>query len=740
MKEEEQRGKDNIRESKEEKKLRRGSDEEGKQKEKLNKRSNEGDNATAWVKGYHRKTTSISISICTNVQRMSRRKSEQKENVTEENKCIRESETDMKPAKIKSTSTSTTFRFLALATADHILTNHCRRILTMTQTQTLRRHEPKACGNQTPPPQNVTTPLVHQLHKAPLDIPEILQLIFAYLDDHTICRSAAPVCRLWHILNQNRYVREDTWNPDWTPARKERVARKLNGAGLLHCHLAANRAQEFADDNKYAIRKMLRSLEERELVLEISFYAGQWIDGFPFSTSLSNLSIRIEYLHDSEILGSLLRRCPRFEHFSVETQSIPGVTLKWIDPFNSSTTATTTTTTTAHLHPLRLRSLTLWSIDFAQVDLENLLAHMPNLEDLKLKGMIWSGSTGYNWTRPFQFLRTNNITLDSAHFSSHGIAMSTKETDLFFTNVFSSRSSERTLWALYVIPELLQRAFLQPATTTLTTLELYWSLASNHVSRACCAADLADAPGLLHQLLCDSDLLVYLTTLKTAVRREGRNLFSRGGYIDIFEDISKLLVDRLLVDPPSATTPLPHPTIRRCRSLRTLHINLHAPVHHRLQHPVHARIFFGYISRVCPLLEHLQLHVPPECQSRVDQGFYRTNFHLGLDGGLVLLGRLQSLRSLRMWQSGNASSNSNSRGGGGGSIYAVKTEAENLSQLQNLGLLLDVEEKLQEMDMDKNFRPLPALEKLSFSLPIMRRPEDELRSLFSSAFKRWRRQ
>ena len=115
----------------------------------MSKRSNEGDNATTWVKGYHRKTTSISISICTNLQRMSRRKSEHNENVTEENKCIRESETDMKPAKIKSTSTSTTFRSLALATADHILKNHCRRILTMTQTQTLRHHEPKAGGNQT---------------------------------------------------------------------------------------------------------------------------------------------------------------------------------------------------------------------------------------------------------------------------------------------------------------------------------------------------------------------------------------------------------------------------------------------------------------------------------------------------------------------------------------------------------------------------------------------------------------
>lgn len=73
-------------------------------------------------------------------------------------------------------------------------------------------------------------------------------------------------------------------------------------------------------------------------------------------------------------------------------------------------------------------------------------------------------------------------------------------------------------------------------------------------------------------------------------------------------------------------------------------------------------------------------------------------------------------------ESGNGRNNSNSNSrSGGGSIYAVKTEAKILSQLQNLGLLLDVEEKLQEMDTDKNFRLLPALEKLSFSLPIMRR-------------------
>lgn len=77
--------------------------------------------------------------------------------------------------------------------------------------------------------------------------------------------------------------------------------------------------------------------------------------------------------------------------------------------------------------------------------------------------------------------------------------MSTKETELFFTDVFSSRSSERTLWPLDVTPELLQGMFLQLAATTLTTLKLCWKLNSDHFPAARCAEDHADAPGLFHQ-------------------------------------------------------------------------------------------------------------------------------------------------------------------------------------------------------------------------------------------------
>ncbi|KAK3819377.1 MAG: hypothetical protein JOS17DRAFT_756307 [Linnemannia elongata] len=412
--------------------------------------------------------------------------------------------------------------------------------------------------------------------------------------------------------------------------------------------------------------------------------------------------------------------------------------------------------------------------------------------------MMWSGGTMYNWTRLFRFLRTYNITLDSTHLSNYNVSLSTEETELLFTDVFSSRSSERTLWALDVTPELLRRMFLQPAATTLTTLELCWKLTSDH-SPSYCAEDLADAPGLLHQFHCNSDLLVHLITLKTAVRLEDLDLFSRGGYIRLHRDLAEILEVRLLDDPTSPTTPPSSPSIWHCRNLRTLHIDLHAPGHHRLQHPIHSRIIFGYISRVCPLLEHLQIHIPKECQSHVTQQFYYTNLHLGLDGGLVLLGRLQSLKvwsnyshmtsNCKEWElnwmvpsgrssflakrrrrkaaegwkdwrvkedileadrspqykqdmtnesghgSRNSRCNNNSDGDG---IYAVKMKAEILKQLQNLGLLLDVEEMLKEIETNKKFRPLPALGKLSFGLPSMKRPEDELRLLFPSAFKKWR--
>lgn len=81
-------------------------------------------------------------------------------------------------------------------------------------------------------------------------------------EDHTICRFIAPLGRLLHMLNQNRFVREVTWYQYWTPARKGRVVCRLSGVGRLHCFLAVDTAPEHADEDKLTIRKVLCSLEE----------------------------------------------------------------------------------------------------------------------------------------------------------------------------------------------------------------------------------------------------------------------------------------------------------------------------------------------------------------------------------------------------------------------------------------------------------------------------------------------
>jgi len=90
--------------------------------------------------------------------------------------------------------------------------------------------------------------------------------------------------------------------------------------------------------------------------------------------------------------------------------------------------------------------------------------------------------------------------------------------------------------------------------------------------------------------------------------------------------------------------------------------------------------------------------------------------------------RVEAIRSTQ-----NPASTMSNIGGG------CSTEAKDgtLGHLRNLGLLLDVEEAIKEMDM-KGFRPLPVLERLSFRYAVMAQPDEELRFLFPRRFEKWR--
>ncbi|KAH7059987.1 hypothetical protein BKA57DRAFT_446100 [Linnemannia elongata] len=59
---------------------------------------------------------------------------------------------------------------------------------------------------------------------SPLEIPELLELIFSFLDDITINRSVVAVCRQWNHLNQHRLYRDLWWDTRWPLAEPVELA------------------------------------------------------------------------------------------------------------------------------------------------------------------------------------------------------------------------------------------------------------------------------------------------------------------------------------------------------------------------------------------------------------------------------------------------------------------------------------------------------------------------------------
>lgn len=685
--------------------------------------------------------------------------------------------------------------------------------------------------------------ITHRLHRlttttqaaiSPLDIPEVLEQIFSYLDDYTIRRSVVFVCRQWRLLNQNRIVREVTWYETWEPSRKKQALQMLPGAGRLYIYYLCSVENNAFDENLAHALRTVESKHQKQLKLhqqqqqqkqggrqqatsravgrnmnsrqstlslyhngvplrEVVYFSQNYsywhFSSFPLPSTLTSLALQARYSRDIVAkcnLGTILKYCPLLEHFSVNPHQLIGFYVMPLSP--------TSLKEVTAAGPLRLRSLVFFNISLSQPGLEALLPHTPNLKELKLKAMLWQHGQPYDWARLFRSLKANNITLDKAHFSTQGVRMSDADTEVLMATVYSHSSSETSLWMLDLTPQLLQTVFLQQE--ALTTLEICWKRASPSCFSGFAVRDRRDkefiigAYDLVQRFLCDSPYAAQLTTLKAIVRLKDMDLFDRGGYINLEQQLDDEELQTKFQNPSPSTSHSTSPslTVWRCRRLRTLHVEVHTPSRRRFQAPVHSRIVFGYISRVCPLLEDLQISITAYCHVGTSESSFPTYLNLQLKGGLCLLGRLGYLQRLSMgnegiirkcqdwdlnwmvasrkrsklsnvrlrWEVGcwgllrenedrieamrqrtqheplrNRNSTSNSNDG------IIATDAEVLDQLRNVGLLLDVEEMLKEMD-NSTFQPLPSLEKVSFYHPILLRPEDELERLFPRRLEIWR--
>ncbi|KAK3819421.1 MAG: hypothetical protein JOS17DRAFT_820006 [Linnemannia elongata] len=637
------------------------------------------------------------------------------------------------------------------------------------------------------------------LHPSPttpfsLDIPEILERIFSFLNDYTIRWTVALVSRQWFVLNQNRLLRTVSANFLVSPSQppEDALTSRLLGAHRFCCfvpkecfefhvvgfhrgcieHIQYDYERELLERSRSRVSGTTTQQNTslyafsplKELVLNITNYATPIFQyphrapasgHFPFPVSLTSLTIDIYSSDNTPIdIDRILRDCPILEHLSIAIGlENEREALSW-----NSRPGHKKQQPQQYQLPLSLQDLTLRSVIIEPQQLEHVLDSAPKLKALRLIGML---ATRDNMAELLHHVRSLPIILETFHLSTH--RWSLPEILQLLTPGVAPVTSEWCLWAYDVSPSYLKA--LELHTPRLTTLELYWS----KKGRPCGTLflnnlDLRSAPALLFKYLCTSSHAVHIKTLKIAVFHPDMDLFGRGEYPDTSDGIASI----------DTVVPPPSPGIWRCRNLEVLRLDL---LDHRsspLRSFVHSRIVFGYISRVAPCLEELEIFLPFD---RSSQGPHPDpKICLQLEGGLCLLGRLRQLRSLRvaslggtitgsckemdlnwMTQAGQRDkfkelrrkeveswrrrrekedqqekeTNLGQRIGARGSNSSA---AEIWAQLHHLGLLKDVEEMVKEIDVE-SYRPLPSLEGLAFDQYSLQWPEQVVGLLFPDTRK-----
>lgn len=499
------------------------------------------------------------------------------------------------------------------------------------------------------------------------------------------------------------------------------------------------------------------------------------LDTFPFPPTITSLNLALYYSSAGVMdISILLKKCPLLESLRLFRSTSLTIDGPWISSDHDDMQQS-----------LPLRSLVLKNTSFVQSRLEDFLAITPNLHQLKLvdttpkfqlRGQAESTIVVYDWKQLVDCVRTLGIKLNSFHMSLPGqyITNTVKQQDM--VRVCQDGTSEWTLWAPDVNMALLQELASLP--NFVTSVELCGD-SQAFVGAHPCARDISTTiPRLLHRYLCESPHLRHLKVLRSPFLLEAMDYHSRGGRLEPKEDNVHLpMSTRHLGWEDDDEWPDDLPGVWACRGLLSLRLEMHSHRRYMLKSGLHSRILFGYISRVCPVLEDLEITLPYECSHGYHSDTYRPELSLRLEGGLCLLSRLKHLRRLQIYnktagrainygevdlnwlvpeghQPRHRKKRKQAVRGWSDAIeaearrermrlesgqvlrYRMKSvqgavEPELVQQLDNLGLLTDVTTMLEEMNVP-GFGCLPNLERLSFSNQLARKPLDAIRQLIRS--------
>ncbi|KAG0061497.1 hypothetical protein BGZ89_011397 [Linnemannia elongata] len=634
-----------------------------------------------------------------------------------------------------------------------------------------------------PPSPLLSTPFSSSQPPSPLEVPELLQLIFSFLNQRAL-RTAILVCRQWFFLNQHRLLREVIWDFRWKYSSPLPTLGRLEGAESL---VLSNNQREI-DWNSPDVDALLRSVHPsgidpaarlniavgslvrtltgshpiKELYsplrkLELtSDFTEDWINRLSLPSTLTSLKIDKNWKFEIDVARVLIV-CPLLE--SLELWSNYNVIAQ--GPYTDQGKDVLP-------NRLPLRSLVLANLRAPQTWVEDLLTVTPDLEILKLirhdKYYAKRITEHWDWDRFRAHLLSLSLPRKQLFYGEHWHHrhdLLPLETDL----TICPNTKERTFLYYDLTPKV--AAFLKEQPVFLTSLEI---LQPKYVH---CVRDgwtqyekLPYTARPLHELLCECPNLRHLKTLKMH-------------YMTDFMDVHRRIPlysapdNREQGQQHEQDTPPPNvPGIWICRDLETLHLELHLhdPVLDKGSH--HTRILYGYIASVCPQLINLRIRFPHFCSTDDSNMDVRYRPYI-LEGGLCLLAKLRYLE--RLWivhlrfvcknaselnwlaPSGRTEEHrENRRDVVDGWFITLRDEAKKeanrqrnsariedeilgarandeklMAGLRNLGLLQDVVDMVTEMDTDE-YSILPELYKVACGVHYEQNPEKEMRSLFYS--------
>lgn len=629
-----------------------------------------------------------------------------------------------------------------------------------------------------------------------LNIVEILERILSYIDEFYIRRTVIFVCQQWFQLVRKRVVREVFWDTRWdSTTRLETVLAQLPGAGRLTCYCMRGTDEGFLTAALFSAMKtymprylagvqVIRADQLRSSVMfysplrELSLSCGSELrnlDAFPFPPTVISLNLTLYHNSAAVVdISILLKKCPLLESLSLFRSTSLTIDGPWIPNGHDDTQLS-----------LPLRSLVLKNTSFIQSRLEDFLAITSKLHQLKLvdanprfqqREQAVPAIVVYDWKRLVDRVRTLGIKLDSFHMSLPGqyITNTAKQQDM--VRVCQGGPNEWTLWAPDVNEALLQELVSLP--NFVTSVELCGDSQAFVGAHPCARDSSTTIPRLLHRYLCESPHLRHLEVLRSPFLLEAMDYHSRGGHLEPKEDNVQLpMSTRHFGWEYDDEWPDDLPGIWACRGLLSLKLEMHSHRRYMLKSGLHSRILFGYISRVCPMLEDLEITLPYECSHGYRFDAYRPELSLRLEGGLCLLSRLKHLRRLQIYNKtagrtinygevdlnwlvpeGHQPRHKEKREQAlrswgdaigeearrerlrleSGQVLRYRMESvqgavdsELIQQLENLGLLTDVTTMLEEMNVP-GFECLPNLERLSFSKHLARKPLDAIRQVIRS--------